>query len=73
MFTFPFTLYEKVTQLVGLLGHWKLDDLSGDAIDSSTLAPHDGTVSGATQNFAGIYQNGRAYDFDGVNDIVTTA
>jgi len=49
----------------GLISFWKLDESSGNAIDSH--GTNDGTVNGATQGAAG--RVGTAYSFDG-NDYV---
>lgn len=50
--------------LTGLISYWKLDESSGNAIDSH--GSNDGTVVGATQGAAG--KVGTSYDFDGGND-----
>ena len=54
------------TLLNGLVSYWKLDDLSGLALDS--LGLNDGTVVGATQGAAG--KIGTSYSFDGVDDYI---
>ena len=51
---------------VDLISYWKLDESSGDAIDSH--GNNDGSVTGATQGVSG--KIGTAYSFDG-NDYVT--
>ena len=51
----------------GLLGWWRLDESSGNALDSSGN-DYQGTVNGATQDVTGHIRT--AYDFDGVNDNV---
>lgn len=53
------------TLINGIVSAWKLDDVSGDAIDS--VGDNNGTVSGATQNIAGKINT--AYSFDG-NDFI---
>jgi len=50
-----------------LISYYKLDESSGDALDAH--ASNDGTVTGATQNVSG--QINTAYDFDGINDVIT--
>jgi hypothetical protein len=52
--------------LDSLLAYWKLDESSGDAIDS--VGSNDGTVSGATQGVTGKIID--SYSFDGINDKV---
>ena len=63
--------------LTGLVSYYKLDDVAGNAIDSTGTNP--GTVVGATQGAAG--KIGTAYSFDGndyinidnaVNDLAAT-
>jgi hypothetical protein len=49
-----------------LVSYYKLDESSGDAIDSH--GSNDGTVNGATQGVTGKINN--CYSFDGVNDNV---
>ncbi len=51
----------------GLISYWKLDETSGNAIDSH--GNNDGTVNEATQNTSGKINT--AYNFDGYNDVVT--
>lgn len=53
------------TLLDGLVSYWKLDESSGDAIDSA--GSNNGTVVGATQGTSG--KIGTAYSFDGNDEI----
>lgn len=53
-----------------LIHHWKLDDTSGDAIDSVGSA--DLTNNGALQDTVGQYQNGRSAYFDGTDMMEAT-
>lgn len=55
------------TLLTGIVSYYKLDESSGNALDSH--GSNDGTVTGATQGVAG--KIGTAYDFDGDNDYIT--
>jgi len=48
----------------GLVGLWHLNELSGDAIDSSLLGNNGIVEAEVLQGVAGIY--GNAYEFDGV-------
>lgn len=50
-----------------LVSYWKLNEASGNAIDSHT-GGNTGTVTGATQNAAGKLNS--AYSFDGTDDNV---
>lgn len=55
-----------------LVGHWKLDESSGDAINAaSTGSTYDGTVTGATQGEIGKIND--CYDFDGVADYINVS
>lgn len=51
---------------VDLVSYYKLDETSGDVIDSH--GSNDGTNNGATRGVTGKINN--AYDFDGTNDYV---
>jgi hypothetical protein len=53
------------TLLNGLISYWKLDEVSGNAID--VVNDYDGTVTGATQNQSG--KIGTSYFFDGGDNI----
>lgn len=64
-------LSDYIESLSGLKAYYKLDDASGNAINSApdTIGTNDGTVTGATQAQTGLV--GNAYSFDGANDKVT--
>jgi hypothetical protein len=65
---------EQVTDLYGLVGHWKLDETSGTTAADSTLNLNDGTYTGGvTLNVAGPSTGDVAAEFDGSNDYVTIA
>jgi hypothetical protein len=51
--------------LVNLVSYWKLDETSGNALDSKSL--HSGSLSGAIQNIAG--KIGKCYSFDGSSKV----
>jgi hypothetical protein len=53
--------------LDGLVSYWKLDEASGNAVDSHT-GSNDGTVTGATYGATGLIND--AFSFDGTNDYV---
>ncbi len=52
----------------GLVAHYKLDEATGDVVDSSGNSYH-GTNNGATRGIAGKTDN--CFDFDGINDYVS--
>ncbi|MCK5272470.1 MAG: LamG domain-containing protein [Sedimentisphaerales bacterium] len=54
----------------GLMGHWKLDDGSGDAAIDSSPNGNDGTLVNGPVWAAGPPGFGGALDFDGLNDYV---
>ncbi len=61
----------EVAELYGLLGHWKLDEISGfTAADSSPLG-NDGSVIG-TANWSTTCQGNGVFDFDGTIDSYIT-
>lgn len=65
---------EEVTDLYGLVGHWKLDETSGTSAADSTLNLNDGTYTGGvTLNAAGPYSGSGAVaaQFDGNDDYVS--
>jgi hypothetical protein len=48
-----------------LIGHWKLDESSGDAINSGSAgSTYDGTVTGATQGVTGKIDNCYSFNTD---------
>jgi hypothetical protein len=66
--TFVDSTASNSTLLTGLISYYKLDETSGNTIDIAPTSPHDGTVTGATQNVTGKIN--KAYSFDGTNDYI---
>ena len=52
-----------------LLAHYRLDEPSGQALDSSGNGYHSAVVSGATQGDTNAHKR-TSYDFDGIDDYV---
>lgn len=71
---YPFLLANGGTGIpASAISRWTFDDAdtsSGTAVDS--WGDNDGTINGATTGVSGIagYDNGEAYDFDGIDDWV---